>query len=183
MNARNMSPPGVGWWEQVCLAWRQCRSRRREAGEGERNRQQKQSLFPPTPVSRRTANLSPAAAAVSLTLTLTQAVALFALRVKQLHNMEREQLITIINEWNINRLDLFELSQPNEVSCVTRMSIRVSVCKNLWEQEMVRQHEQQQHHHQQLLPSVERPVTSVRVLCIREEYSECTPRSFSPLLA
>ena len=49
----------------------------------------------------------------------------------QLHNMEREQLITIINEWNINRLDLFELSQPNEVSRVTRKSSRVSLCKNI----------------------------------------------------
>lgn len=29
---------------------------------------------------------------------------------------EREQLAAIIQEWNMNRLDLFELSQPNEVS-------------------------------------------------------------------
>lgn len=28
---------------------------------------------------------------------------------------EREQLLTIISQWNQNRLDLFALSQPNEV--------------------------------------------------------------------
>ena len=28
---------------------------------------------------------------------------------------ERERLIAQINEWNANRLDLFELSLPNEV--------------------------------------------------------------------
>jgi hypothetical protein len=30
--------------------------------------------------------------------------------------MDRERLIAQIEEWNSNRLDLFALSQPNEVS-------------------------------------------------------------------
>lgn len=31
-------------------------------------------------------------------------------------NEEREALKSIIQQWNANRLDLFELSEPNEVS-------------------------------------------------------------------
>lgn len=30
--------------------------------------------------------------------------------------LEREALRNVINQWNANRLDLFELSEPNEVS-------------------------------------------------------------------
>jgi hypothetical protein len=30
--------------------------------------------------------------------------------------LEREALRTMIQQWNANRLDLFELSEPNEVS-------------------------------------------------------------------
>lgn len=31
--------------------------------------------------------------------------------------LEREALRNVIAQWNANRLDLFELSEPNEVSC------------------------------------------------------------------
>lgn len=30
--------------------------------------------------------------------------------------LEREALRNVINQWNANRLDLFELSEPNEVN-------------------------------------------------------------------
>lgn len=33
--------------------------------------------------------------------------------------LEREALRNVINQWNANRLDLFELSEPNEVSFLT----------------------------------------------------------------
>lgn len=32
--------------------------------------------------------------------------------------LEREALRSVIQQWNANRLDLFELSEPNEVSFV-----------------------------------------------------------------
>ena len=75
---------------------------------------------------------------------------------------EREQLKSIIDEWNVNRLDLFELSQPNEVSpdvslvCVRFASRVPSIA--------VRRPASQQ---QQLLlssSSSRRPVTSVCVV-------------------
>lgn len=32
--------------------------------------------------------------------------------------LEREALRNVINQWNANRLDLFELSMPNEVKLI-----------------------------------------------------------------
>lgn len=37
-----------------------------------------------------------------------------------MENIAPDQLRQIINQWNINRLDLFELSEPNEVSVKKR---------------------------------------------------------------
>lgn len=34
-----------------------------------------------------------------------------------LEDEEREKLAKVIQQWNNNRLDLFEISQPDEVSC------------------------------------------------------------------
>lgn len=33
-------------------------------------------------------------------------------------NREREQLQQLVNQWNENRLDLFHLSQPTEVTFI-----------------------------------------------------------------
>lgn len=35
---------------------------------------------------------------------------------REVRTVERINLRNIINQWNANRLDLFELSEPNEVS-------------------------------------------------------------------
>lgn len=35
---------------------------------------------------------------------------------------EREALRSVIQQWNANRLDLFELSEPDEASCSLNMS-------------------------------------------------------------
>lgn len=32
--------------------------------------------------------------------------------------LEREALRNVIAQWNANRLDIFELSEPNEVNCL-----------------------------------------------------------------
>lgn len=42
--------------------------------------------------------------------------------------LEREALRNVINQWNANRLDLFELSEPNEVSF---LKCRSSQCLTL----------------------------------------------------
>lgn len=36
---------------------------------------------------------------------------------------EREALRAVIQQWNANRLDLFELSEPNEVSSLTYKNV------------------------------------------------------------
>jgi afadin len=36
---------------------------------------------------------------------------------------ERETLRSVIAQWNANRLDLFELSEPNEVSLVEHYAV------------------------------------------------------------
>lgn len=38
--------------------------------------------------------------------------------------LDREALRTMIQQWNANRLDLFELSEPNEVYMLTCVTLR-----------------------------------------------------------
>ena len=40
---------------------------------------------------------------------------------------EREALRGVIQQWNANRVDLFELSEPNEVSLATLNSISYTI--------------------------------------------------------
>lgn len=46
-------------------------------------------------------------------------------------NEEREALRSVIQQWNANRLDLFELSEPNEVSVnlIYRSILAASLCR------------------------------------------------------
>lgn len=46
--------------------------------------------------------------------------------------LEREALRNVINQWNANRLDLFELSEPNEVSSLkTLYFCTILMCNEL----------------------------------------------------
>lgn len=40
---------------------------------------------------------------------------------------ERQQLCRLIQQWNENRLDLFSLTQPDEV-CYLRLAMEISPC-------------------------------------------------------
>ncbi|KAF0758977.1 afadin isoform X4 [Aphis craccivora] len=42
---------------------------------------------------------------------------------------EREALRSVIQQWNANRLDLFELSEPNEGIIKTKISIKLKTQK------------------------------------------------------
>ena len=42
---------------------------------------------------------------------------------------ERQKLTALIKEWNANRLDLFALSQPNEVNSMAKIYI---LFKSFW---------------------------------------------------
>lgn len=112
---RDGDPPGVGSRAGVS-ACRQRESRSERANERRRRRAAAAKAWQKLLPAKGSAAAATTAEAAAHSLAPCLFAAALATLTPAKMEREREQLKSIIDEWNVNRLDLFELSQPNEVS-------------------------------------------------------------------